>query len=107
MTTFDEREHAFEDKFAHDQELRFRVHARRNRLFGLWAAERLGLAQAQAEAYATALAQADAAKFSDDAIVRRVLDDFTAKGVTVTALELQRQLEHLLPLAKQQVMGKS
>lgn len=103
MTTFKEREHAFEEKFAHDQEIRFRVHAWRNRLLGLWAAEKLHLKPAEAEAYATALAQADVAKFRDDEIVRRVLGDFLARGERMADVEIRRQLERLLPAAKAHV----
>lgn len=107
MTTFDEREHAFEEKFAHDQEIRFRVHALRNHLLGTWAAQRLRLAPAESEAYATALAQADVAKFHDDEIVRRVLGDFLARGERMTDSEIRRELARLLPIAKATIAGKT
>lgn len=107
MTTFDEREHAFEEKFAHDQEIRFRVHAARNRLLGLWAADRLHLNQAEREAYAMALAQADIAKFHDDDLVRRIMGDFLARGEPVTELEIRHQIERLLEVAKRRIAEKT
>lgn len=103
MTTFDERERAFEKKFAQDQEVRFRVHVVRNRLLGLWAAEKLCFGPPEAEAYATTLAQAEVAKFNDDDIVRRVVEDFVARGKPITEAEIHRQLERLLPIAKARV----
>jgi hypothetical protein len=103
MTTFDEREHAFEGKFARDQEARFRVHAWRNRLLGLWAAEKLHLGPDQAEAYALELAQADVARFHDDDLVRRILGDFKATGEPITESEIRDQLRQLLPIAKKHV----
>jgi hypothetical protein len=107
MTTFDEREHAFEEKFAHDQELRFKVHARRNRLLGKWAADRLGLTGPAAETYAASLAQLDATKFNDDALIRRVVDDLTAKGKATTESEVRSQLTKLLPVAKKEISGQA
>lgn len=103
MTTFDERERAFEEKFAHDQEVRFRVHALRNRLLGLWAAQRLHFRPVEAETYATALAQADVAKFHDDEIVRKVLSDFLTNSEVITEAEIRAQLTRLLPIAKQRL----
>lgn len=107
MTTFDEREHVFEEKFAHDQEIRFRVHAARNRLLGLWAADRLHLNQAEREAYAMALAQADVAKFHDDDLVRRIIGDFFARGEAVTEAEIRREIDRLLAVAKRHVVEKT
>lgn len=106
MTTFDDREHAFEEKFAHDQEIRFRVHAVRNRLLGLWAAEKLRLPPAEREPYAMALAQADVAKFHDDEIVRTIMGDFFAKGERITEAEIRAQLEVLLEAAKRRIASK-
>ncbi len=106
MTTFDNREHAFEEQFAHDQEVRFRVHAVRNRLLGLWVAEKLHLRPAEAEAYATTLAQADVASFHDDQLVTRVMGDLLARGERVTDSEIRQQLARLLPVAKKRVAEK-
>lgn len=106
MTTFDDREHVFEEKFAHDQEIRFRVHAVRNRLLGLWAAEKMRLHPAEREAYAMALAQADVAKFHDDDVIRRIMGDFFAKGEPITETEIRAKLESLLETAKRRVATK-
>lgn len=103
MTTFDEREHAFEQKFVHDQEIRFRVHAMRNRLLGQWAAQRLRLKPAEAEAYATELAQADVAKFHDDEVIKKVLGDFLANGEVMREAEIRQQLATFLSVAKARV----
>ncbi len=103
MTTFDEREQAFERKFARDQEVRFRVHAIRNRLLGQWAAQRLRLNPAEAEAYATVLAQADVAKFHDDDVVKKVQADFLAQGDVVTEAEIRERLATFLSIAKGRV----
>ena len=105
MSLFDDREHAFERKFANEQELRFRVHAVRNRLLGQWAAEKLRLKPAEAETYAMELAQADVASFHDDEIVKRVLGDILATGEAVTESEIREQLAKLLPIAKARVAG--
>lgn len=105
MTTFDEREHAFEEKFAHDQDIRFRVHVLRNRLLGEWAAKKLHLRPHEAASYAAALAVADVAKFHDDEIVRKVLSDFWANGEAITAAEIRAELDRLLPVAKQRIAG--
>ena len=81
MTTFDKREEGFEKKFAHDEELRFKANARRNKLLGLWAAEKLGLSGAGAEAYAKEVVVADFEEAGDDDVLRKVRKDFDAKGV--------------------------
>jgi hypothetical protein len=106
MTTFEEREKGFEAKFKHDQELRFTVGARRNRLLGLWAAERLGLKGAEAEAYARQVVMADFEKPGDDDVVAKVVADLTAKGVTVTPAVVRAELEKFSQLAKEQMMKK-
>ena len=105
MTTFDQREHAFEEKFARDEELRFRVHARRNRLLGLWAAQHLGMKGPDAEKYAEALANADVAKFHDDELVAQIAADFKAKGVAVGKDEIHRQMAKDLIAAKRHHAG--
>ena len=81
MTTFDEREKGFERKFAHDEELRFKATARRNRLFGLWAAEKLGLSGTEAADYAKSVVKADFAEPGDADVLRKVRGDLEAKGV--------------------------
>jgi hypothetical protein len=104
MTTFDEREKSFEAMYQHDQEIQFKVHARRDKLVGLWAAEKLGLSGAEADAYARDVVEADFAQPGDDDLIAKVLKDFEAKGVKSSAAEIRKELEHKLPLAKMQVM---
>ena len=103
MTTFDEREKAFEEKFKHDQELRFKVHARRNKLLGLWAAGKMGLKNADAEAYAKTVVDVDIQKTNDDGVIAKVLKDLTAKGISASAADVRREMERLLPAAKEQI----
>lgn len=83
MTTFDDRERAFENKFARDQEFQFRVTARRNRLLGAWAAELMGLSEAETDAYAKDVVRADFEEAGDGDVVRKLLGDLTAAGVEV------------------------
>jgi hypothetical protein len=103
MTTFDQREQAFEQKFAHDEELRFKVHARRNHMLGLWAAKRLQMKRKAAEQYAEALTEADVAKFRDDQIVERIARDFATMGVAMENAEIRRQMDQLLIVAKREL----
>jgi hypothetical protein len=81
MTTFDKREDAFEKQFAHDEELKFKATARRNKRLGLWAAEKLGLTGAEADSYALSVVMADFEEPGDHDVVRKIRKDFDAKGV--------------------------
>ena len=103
MTTFDEREKAFERKFAHDQDLRFRATARRNKLFGLWAAEKLGLSDAEAGEYAKSVIRADFQKPGDDDVLRKVKDDFDAKGIDQSYDQLQSTLTEMMAESLRQI----
>jgi hypothetical protein len=103
MTTFDEREKDFEARFKHDQELQFKVTARRNRLAGLWAAERMALAGAAAEAYAHEVVNAEFAG-GDDNVVHKLVADLNAKGQHCTEAQVRFELDHLARRAKQQIM---
>jgi hypothetical protein len=103
MTTFDEREDTFEKKFALDEELLFKATARRNRLLGLWAAEKLGLYGADAEAYAKALVIADVAQDGDKEVLSRVRSDFDAKSVTQTDEQIRRTMNELMAKAVEQI----
>jgi len=102
MTTFDNREKAFEDKYKHDQELQFRVEVRRNKLLGLWAAELLG--KADAEAYAKEVISADFEEPGDADLVRKILDDLQDAGVEMSEHRLRKKMEECLAEAKDQVM---
>ena len=103
MTTFDEREKEFEARFKHDQELRFKVTARRNRLLGLWAAEQMALTGESAEAYAKEVVEAEF-HGGDRHVVAKIAADLAANGGTVTEAQVKFQLDHLAETAKQQVM---
>jgi len=105
MSGFNEREKSFEAKFKQDQELQFKVKARRNKLLGLWAAAKAGLSGDAAEAYAKEVVAADFQKPGDDDVLEKVAKDLAAKGVKVTADDVRREMERLLPEAKQQIMA--
>src|SRR5262249_48184710 len=96
MTTFDKREEGFEKQFAHDEELRFKAMARRNKLLGMWAAGKLGLTGAEAEAYAKEVVLADFEEPGDDDVFRKVRKDFDAKGVVQSDHQIRRTMEELL-----------
>ena len=106
MPTFDDREKEFEARFKHDQDLRFKVTARRNRLAGLWAAEKMGLSGDAAETYAKSIVAAEFDKGGDHHVVEKLLADLTAKGQSITAAQVQFELDHFAETAKQQVMSE-
>ncbi|NBJ10630.1 DUF1476 domain-containing protein [Microvirga arsenatis] len=95
MTAFDDRRDAFEKQFAHDEELRFKATARRNKLFGLWVAERLGKSGEEAEAYARSVVLADFEEAGDADVLRKVRRDLEGAGKTVGDSELQAKLSEL------------
>jgi hypothetical protein len=99
MTTFDKREDAFEKQFAHDEELRFKATARRNKLLGLWAAEKLGLSGAEAESYAKSIVMADFEEAGDQDVLRKLRKDFDAKGVAQSDHQIGRVMTELLEKA--------
>ncbi len=103
MSGFDKREEGFEKKFAHDEELRFKAMARRNKLLGNWVAERLGLAGADAEAYAKAVVMADFDEAGDEDVFRKVRADLDAKKVAVSDEELRRAMADLLGKAIEEI----
>jgi hypothetical protein len=105
MTTFDDRKDAFEKKFAHDEELRFKAMARRNKLLGLWAAERLGKSGAEADAYAKSVIMADFEEAGDDDVLRKVQDDLEAAGVTTNTGELRTRMAELLARAVEEIQA--
>ena len=99
MTTFDKREEGFEKKFAHDEELRFKANARRNKLFGLWAAEKLGLSGDAANAYAKDVVMADFEESGDADVLKKVQKDFEAKGIATSEPDLRRSMNDLMEKA--------
>jgi hypothetical protein len=104
MTTFDKREEGFEKQFAHDEDLRFKANARRNKLLGLWAAEKMGLTGADADAYAKAVVVADFEEAGDQDVFRKVRTDLDAKKVAgVSDQELRKTMDELLARAVQEI----
>src|SRR4029077_12409145 len=103
MTTFDRREEGFEKKFAHDEELRFKANARRNKLLGLWAAEKLGLSAAAADAYAKEVVVADMEEAGDNDVFRKLRKDFDAKGVAQSDHQIRRTMDELMATAVAQI----
>ena len=104
MTTFNDRERAFEKKFEQDQEVQFKVHARQNKLLGLWAAAKLGKTGADAEAYAKDVVMADFDKKGHEDVVTRLAKDLAAKAIDVGTI--RKQASECLAQAKKQVMGE-
>jgi hypothetical protein len=100
-TTFDKREEGFEKQFAHDEELRFKAMARRNKLLGLWAAEVLGKSGAEAEAYAKEVVLADFEEAGDNDVVRKVVKDLASKGITESTI--RAKMAELLKQAIEQI----
>jgi hypothetical protein len=107
MSTFDDREQGFENKFKHDNELEFRIGARRNRLLGLWAAQLLGIHGADAESYARKLAELETHAPGEHSVVERVLEDFKARGVEMSEHRLRRHMDELLQSARSQIMTEA
>ena len=99
MTTFDKREEGFEKKFAHDEELRFKANARRNKMLGLWAAEKLGIAGDAANAYAKEVVMADFEEVGDNDVLKKVLKDLEAKGVASSEQDIRRTMNELMEKA--------
>jgi len=103
MTTFDKREEGFEKQFAHDEELKFKAMARRNKLLGLWAAEKLGFTGADADAYAKEVVMSDFEEAGDHDVFRKVRKDFDAKGVAQSDEQIRQAMEQLLAQAVAQI----
>jgi hypothetical protein len=106
MSTFDSREKGFENKFAHDEELRFKATVRRNKLLGAWAAEKLGMSGADAEAYAKEVIASDFEEAGDDDVVRKVVADFKAKGVDQSEQQIRAAMSDLMVTAIAQIEAK-
>ena len=98
-TTFDKREEGFEKKFAHDEELRFKANARRNRMLGLWAAEKLGLSGDAANAYAKEVVMSDFEEGADHDVLKKVRKDLDAKGIAHSEQDLRRVMNDFMEKA--------
>ena len=103
MANFEEREKGFERKFAHDEELKFRATARRNRLLGLWAAEQMGLTGDDAQAYAREVVKADLAEPGEEDVFRKIRADFDAKGVGQSDHQIRRKMAEMMGEAVGQI----
>ncbi|MEA2870525.1 MAG: hypothetical protein QOH67_501 [Hyphomicrobiales bacterium] len=99
MTTFDKREEGFEKKFAHDEELRFKANARRNKLLGLWAAEKLGVSGDAANVYAKDVVMADFEEAGEEDVFKKVRKDFDAKGIVQSDQDIRRAMVDLMEKA--------
>lgn len=106
MTTFDKREAGFENKFAHDEELRFKATARRNKLLGAWAAEKMGITGAAADTYAKDVVAADFEEAGDDDVVRKLVADFKAKNVDQSVQQIRAAMDQLMATAVAQIEAK-
>src|SRR4051794_12538078 len=107
MTQFDDRERAFEAKFAHDEEMQFRITARRNRLLGEWAARRMGLSEAESESYAKDVVRSDFEEAGEHDVIRKVLGDLTSAGVDLEEEEVREALRNKEIDARRQIIESS
>ncbi len=105
MTDFKDRQRAEEAKYAHDEDTQFRIHARRNRLLGEWAAARMGLSPAETEAYAKSVVQADFEEAGHEDVIRKLIGDLTSAGVETDDAEIRAALEAKEVEARRALMG--
>jgi len=103
MSGFDKREEGFENKFAHDEEMRFKAHARRNKLIGRWAAEKLGLTGAAAESYAGEVVTIDLTAPGSEDVFAKLRKDFDAKGVALSDHQIRRTMDELMAKAVEEI----
>jgi hypothetical protein len=105
--SFEDRERAFESKWAHDEELRFKIVARRNKLLGLWAAEQMGITGDAAQEYAKGVVRADFEEAGHEDVVRHVQRDFQAKNVARSDHAIRVKMEDLLQIATDQILNET
>ena len=103
MSSMKDREEGFERKFAHDEEVKFKATARRNRLLGLWVAEKLGKTGADADAYAKEVVKSDVEEAGDEDVFRKVTADLDAAGVDVSEHQIRRKMQELMSVAIEQI----
>lgn len=106
MTTFDNREAAFENAFARNEEMRFKATARRNRLLGAWASELMGLTAEEADSYAKSVVRADFEEAGDEDVVRKLLGDLTSAGIDMDDARIRAKLDEMTTEARRQLMDK-
>ena len=104
MGSFDDRERAFETKFAHDEDMKFRITARRNRLLGEWAARQMGLTDAESESYAKDVIRADFEEAGDNDVIRKLLGDLTAAGIEIDEEKITEALRNQEIEARRQII---
>ncbi|GHE00536.1 aldolase [Defluviimonas sp. 20V17] len=104
MTTFDDRENAFESKYAHDAEMQFKAEARRNKLLGLWAAEKLGMSGAEADEYALSVIRADFQEPGHEDVVRKLVEDLGGRS---NVSEIRLKMAEFLSVAKAQLVTEN
>jgi len=107
MTDFKDRERAEEAKFAHDEEMHFRITARRNRLLGAWAADLMKLSAVEAEGYAKAVVQADFEEAGDEDVIRKLLGDLVSAGLDTTEADVRAAVEAKTVEARRALMGEA
>jgi len=105
MASFDDREKGYESKFAHEEKLQFEINARRDKLLGLWAAEKIGLAGEEAEAYAKKVVIEDMSEPGDEDVYRLVKADLDTANAGISEHQLRRQMEELRAVAREQVVN--
>ncbi|MEE8258849.1 MAG: DUF1476 domain-containing protein [Sphingomonadales bacterium] len=107
MAQFDDRKKAFENKFAHDEELKFRANAKRNKLLGLWAADLMGLSGVEAQDYAKEVIKADFVEPGEEDVYRKVKGDLDAKGLDISEHRVRNAMAVLMEEAMNQIMGET
>ena len=107
MTDFNDRERGEEAKFAHDEDMAFRIAARRNRLLGQWAAEKMGLTAEETDAYAKEVVQAEFEEAGDEDVIRKVLGDLTSAGCEIDEAGVRAALDEKSVEARRQLMSES
>lgn len=105
MNTFEDREKAFEAKFAHDEQLRFQVEARRNKLLGLWLAEQMGKTGDEAEAYAKEVVVSDLKEAGDEDVIAKVMTDIGDASLPITREQIKEKLSEYMVAASEQIIG--
>jgi hypothetical protein len=106
MSGFDKRREGYESKFAHDQDLKFKATARRNKLIGLWAAEKMGLTGTAADDYAKEVVKADFEEAGEEDVFRKIRRDFDAKKLNnISDHQIRREMEDLMTTAVEQIQG--
>jgi hypothetical protein len=106
MTTFEKRKKEEEAKYKREEDLRFKINARRNKLLGLWAAEQMALSEAEAAAYAKQVVAADFERPGDSDVVEKVLKDMNGHGITIDQHRLRKEMTRLIEVARQQIMSE-